>query len=82
MPRHFEWNETKNRTNLQKHGFDFADAAEMFRGALLTRLDLRKDYGETRWIGIGTIRGIIAVVVFTERDQRNIRIIISEKGRS
>ncbi len=26
----FEWDEGKNRANLQKHGLDFADAEEMF----------------------------------------------------
>jgi len=35
----FEWDETKNRANLQKHGFDFADAEQMFRGALVVDAD-------------------------------------------
>jgi len=26
----FEWSEAKNRANIRKHGFDFADAEEMF----------------------------------------------------
>jgi len=34
-----EWDEAKNRSNLRKHGFDFADAEELFRGALLIRPD-------------------------------------------
>ena len=25
----FEWDETKNRLNIQKHGFDFADAVHL-----------------------------------------------------
>ncbi len=28
----FEWNEAKGRSNIRKHGLDFADAEEMFRG--------------------------------------------------
>src|ERR1017187_6557924 len=32
---HFEWDERKNRQNIKKNGFHFADAEEMFRGALL-----------------------------------------------
>jgi len=42
----FEWDEAKNRANIRKHGFDFADAEEMFRGPLLVRPDTREDYGE------------------------------------
>ena len=35
----FEWDEAKNRTNIRKHGFDFAEAEEMFRGVLLVAWD-------------------------------------------
>ncbi len=44
----FEWDENKNRQNIRKHGFDFADAEEMFYGILLFSPDLREDYGESR----------------------------------
>ena len=27
-----EWDEAKNRSNIRKHGFDFAEAEELFRG--------------------------------------------------
>ena len=52
-----EWDEGKNRANIKKHGFDFAEAEEMFRGVLIAEPDTREDYGEKRWRGIGTIRG-------------------------
>jgi uncharacterized DUF497 family protein len=55
----FEWDEAKNRANLRKHGFDFADAEEKFRGVLVVETDAREDYGEKRWIGIGAIRGAL-----------------------
>jgi uncharacterized DUF497 family protein len=42
----FEWAELKNRANIRKHGLDFADAEEMFRGVLLVRPDMREDYGK------------------------------------
>jgi len=76
----FEWDENKNRQNIRKHGFDFADAEEMFGGILLFSPDVRKDYGESRWVGIGTIRGRTAVVVFTERGPETIRIISLRKA--
>ena len=76
----FEWDENKNRRNIRKHGFDFADAEEMFRGMLLFHPDTRKEYGESRWIGIGTIRGSAAVVAFTERGPHTVRIISLRKA--
>jgi len=76
----FEWDENKNRQNIRKHGFDFADAEEMFYGILLFSPDVRADYGENRWVGIGTIRGRTAVVVFTERGRETIRIISLRKA--
>jgi uncharacterized DUF497 family protein len=76
----FEWDETKNRANIRKHGFDFAEAEEMFRGPLLVRPDVREDYGEKRWIGIGTIRSRVAFVAFAERPHDTIRIISLRKA--
>lgn len=75
-----EWDESKNRTNIRKHGLDFADAAEMFDGPVLVRPDTREDYGEERWIGIGLIAGRTAFVVFTEPYPSTIRIISLRKA--
>jgi uncharacterized DUF497 family protein len=76
----FEWDEDKNRANLRKHGLDFAETEEMFRGALLVRPDTREDYGEKRWIGIGMIQGRIAFVAFAELLNHTIRIISLRKA--
>jgi|ERR1700676_808627 len=76
----FEWDEKKNRQNINKHGFDFVDAEKMFRGVLFVDVDTREDYGEVRWIGIGMIRDRTAVVVFTERTSDTIRIISLRKA--
>jgi uncharacterized protein len=76
----FEWDDAKNRTNVRKHGFHFADAEEMFRGALLVRPDTDDDHGEERWIGIGLIHGRVAVVAFTERPPERVRIISLRKA--
>ena len=46
-----EWNEAKNRSNVRKHGFDFQDAEEIFRGVVVAEPDTREDYGEKRWVG-------------------------------
>lgn len=76
----FEWDEVKNRANIRNHSLDFVDAWEIFEGPLLARLDTRKEYGEDRWIGVGMVRGRVAVVVFTERPLDTIRIISMRKA--
>ena len=65
----FEWDENKNKSNQDKHGIDFNNAKEVFQdNNRKTSPDLRKDYGEDRWITVGKILDIIIVVVFTIRD--------------
>jgi uncharacterized protein len=76
----FEWDEVKNCANIRKHGFDFADGEEMFRGPLLVRPDTREDYGEERWVGLGMIRGRVTVIIFTEPVPGTIRIISLRKA--
>jgi hypothetical protein len=78
----FEWDGRKNEENIRKHGLDFEDAPEIFDSPMLVRLDIREDYGEERWVGIGVTRGRTVVVVFTERDDgETIRIISLRKAK-
>ncbi len=76
----YEWDETKNRANIRKHGIDFMDVPSMFQHPMVTFLDQRMDYGEERWIGIGILKTIVAVVVFTEPKDGTIRIISARKA--
>ncbi len=52
----------------------------MFTSLMLVGTDSRKDYGETRKIGFGFIRGRLIVVAFTERHPDVIRIISARKA--
>jgi len=76
----FEWDEAKNRSNIRKHGFDFADAPEVFRGPLLARPDTREDYGEERWIAMGLLKDRVVVLAFAQRAEDVIRIISLRKA--
>lgn len=76
----FEWDETKNQSNIRRHGIDFADVPSMFLAPMLTDIDDRVDYGEERWISIGMLVRGIAVVVWTERAGDVIRIISARKA--
>ncbi len=78
----FEWNERKNEANIDKHGFDFADAHRIFDLPMAVELDERDDYGEDRWIGAGMLDGRVVVVVYTEPDGNVIRIISLRKALS
>lgn len=77
----YSWDTQKNKINIKQHGIDFIDAIEMFQHPLLACIDKREDYGEERWVGIGFLKGIIAVIVYTEDDIKNsIRIISVRKA--
>jgi len=76
----FEWDDAKNKENIRKHGFDFADAWEIFETPMHVRQDTRFDYGEERWIGIGSLGNRIVAVVFTEPDDELVRIISLRKA--
>ncbi|MBI1766031.1 MAG: BrnT family toxin [Acidobacteria bacterium] len=77
----FDWDEAKNRINIRKHGFDFADAWQIFEGPVLTVPETREDYGEDRWIGIGFLQARVVVVVYVERGFDMLRIISLRKAQ-
>jgi uncharacterized protein len=65
----------KRDQTLQDRGLDFANAAEVFAGLTLDAEDRRQDYGETRIISVGHLRGRLVIVVWTQR--RDARHVIS-----
>lgn len=67
----FEWDESKNKTNIEKHGIDFETAALVFGDEnRLVFYDEDHSLDEDRYITIGSIKGtiIIVMVVYTEND--------------
>ena len=77
-----EWDENKRRANIYKHGIDFVDAATIFEGKIVVIPDDRFDYGETRTIAFGLLKGQVVkviVVAYTERGEK-IRIISARKA--
>ena len=67
----YEWDETKNKKNVQKHGFDFEDAWLLFENLYLLFKDTRFDYGETRYIAVGTIIGRTVILLYIEKFKRD-----------
>jgi len=60
----FEWDENKNEANIEKHDLAFEDAHLVWSGIRFTRVDTRFDYGETRFVTLGTISNSIVVCVW------------------
>jgi uncharacterized protein len=79
MATEFEWDESKRRTNLRKHGIDFVDCEAVFKGSTLTIEDTRFDYGERRFVTFGLLKGRVVSVVHTET-ARKIRVISVRKA--
>ena len=75
----FTWDDAKRTSNLAVHGFDFADAQEVFSGATFTFEDSRFSYTEERFVTLGMLRGFVVSIVHTET-LRTIRIISFRKA--
>ena len=76
----FEWDDEKNKENVRKHGLDFADAWQIFDAPMLTTLDTKEDYGEDRFLGMGFLKNLVVVVVYTEPKEETTRIISLRKA--
>ena len=73
------WDPAKNRENQRKHGINFDDAKTVFQDPDRIEVLDDRDYGEERWVAIGTIGEIVALVVYTERNG-GIRLISARKA--
>jgi hypothetical protein len=59
----------KRAVTMQDRGLDFADVADVFAGKVLNFPDERHDYGESRIITVGKLRGRMVIVVWTPRGE-------------
>lgn len=57
----------KRAATLAERGLDFKDAGLVFSGTTFEVEDQRRNYGETRIICFGVLRGRIVVVGYTPR---------------
>lgn len=81
----FEWDNTKARENLRKHGVKFEQATLAFRDTLgIEWMDDSEDYGEERSILLAMAGDRLLVVVHTERsnegDVHRIRLISARRA--
>jgi uncharacterized protein len=70
----FEWDEAKRRTNLLKHGVDFAEVELLDWLSILQIQDTRRPYGEVRWQALGRVGQRLYMLIYTKRGER-VRVI-------
>ncbi|WP_089726160.1 BrnT family toxin [Candidatus Thiosymbion oneisti] len=81
----FEWDVKKEKTNIQKHGVRFEQAAYVFADPFaLNKYDAEHSHAEDRWIILGkSLNEVILVVVHMLRDDEGtelVRIISARKA--
>ena len=65
----FEWDEAKRRSNLRKHGLDFADMSGFDWDTAALREDDAVEH-EQRGFGLGFLDGRLVAIVYTLRGER------------
>lgn len=79
----FEWDENKNKKNIEKHGIDFNDALTIFDDDdRLEAVDIRNNYGEERLQVIGESKPGLLMVAYTWRNNSTSRRLISARTAS
>jgi uncharacterized protein len=85
MEYDFEWDPSKARSNLSKHGVSFCQGAEVFKDPnMMTIFDEEHSLEEDRWITLGVVgigQYLLVVHTFTEIDAETAEIrIISARN--
>jgi uncharacterized protein len=77
------WAEAKNLANQKKHGISFEEASVLFTSGVeyLEVFDEVHSEEEDRFIAIGPIRRGVVVVVWTEREENELRVISARWAR-
>lgn len=71
----FEFDPSKDEANQEKHGLSLGLAPELEWEAALEWRDIRKDYGEDRFVALAPTDGVLYFVAYVDRG--NVRRIIS-----
>jgi uncharacterized protein len=67
MVTRYTWDPKKNKANVRWHAISFQDAARIFDGPTVERVDDRFDYGEMRIYAMGLVNGVEITVIYTDR---------------
>jgi len=82
----FEWDLSKDRINVKKHGLSFEDILSVFQDPnILTQYDEQhSSLEEEQWLSLGSTKhGLVCVVISTDRStsqQQVLRLISARKA--
>ncbi len=76
-----EFDPAKDQANIAKHGMSLALAVDFEIDAARVMRDSRKDYGEDRFVAVGSLKGRLCVLVFAVRGDR-VRAISFRRANS
>ena len=71
----------KNERNVSERGLSFEAAAEFEFESALVHVDERRDYGEIRYVALGSLHGRLHVLCFSETPD-GIRVISFRKANA
>lgn len=72
---------SKNERNICERGLSFESAAEFDFETALVHIDDRREYGEARYVALGTLYGRLHVPCFTETTD-GIRVLSFRKANA
>jgi hypothetical protein len=78
----FAWDAAKNQRNIRERGLDLAHAVRLWDAPMLAWVDTRRDYGETRTIGLGLLEGRVMAVACVRRGTDHIHIFSFRKANA
>ncbi len=73
------YDENKRKSNLQKHGVDFAECYKIFDHLMISKEDLSETYGEQRMQSLGLLDSQLIFLIWANNDDC-IRIISARKA--
>jgi uncharacterized DUF497 family protein len=77
-----DWDRSKSRSNLRKHGVSFETASLVFEDPNQLSIQDRFERGEERWQTMGLVNGIVVLIVahtFDDDDGEEVVRIISAR---
>jgi uncharacterized protein len=75
----YEWDSSKEKANIKKHGVSFADAEQALNCGLVVVLKEDTDSGEERYVYLGMCKKLNVLVVVVAYPEDEITRIISAR---
>lgn len=77
----FTWQSSKQQSNLNKHGFDFADTEKVFNGPTITEEERSTKYPDLRFKTTGLLNSEVVVIIHNETENE-INVISMRKAEN